>query len=146
MARPTDYNQEVADKICEAISNGQSLRSICDPADMPNKATVFRWLDRHPEFGDQYARAREEQAEALADEIVSIADEAAPEQVNQARLRVDARKWVASKLKPKKYGDKVTQELTGVDGGPIEQRNTLDLSNLTDEQLRAIASIKVNPS
>lgn len=107
MARPTDYNQEIADKICEAIADGQSLRSICSADDMPNKATVFRWLDKHKEFGDQYARAREEQAESLADEIVNIADSSLPEHANHARLRVDARKWVASKLKPKKYGDKL---------------------------------------
>jgi hypothetical protein len=128
MARPTDYNQEIADKICEAISDGQSLRSICSAENMPNKATVFRWLDKHKEFGDQYARARDEQAETLADDIVSIADSAGnplmlddvpllkdgepvmyadASAVAHARLKVDARKWVASKLKPKKYGDKI---------------------------------------
>jgi hypothetical protein len=128
MARPTDYNQEIADKICEAIADGQSLRSVCSDDDMPNKATVFRWLGLHKEFSDQYARAREEQAESLADEIVSIADSAGnplmvedvpllkdgepvmyadASAVAHARLKVDARKWVASKLKPKKYGDKL---------------------------------------
>ena len=134
MARPTDYNQEIADKICEAIADGQSLRSICQTEDMPNKATVFRWLDKHKEFGDQYARAREEQAESLADEIVTIADSAGnplmvddipllkdgepviyadASAVAHARLKVDARKWVASKLKPKKYGDKLQTEHSG---------------------------------
>lgn len=129
MARPTDYNQEIADKICEAIADGQSLRSICQQEDMPNKATVFRWLDKHKEFGDQYARARDEQAETLADDIVSIVDSAAnpltvdgvpltdadgkpimfadTASIAHARLKMDARKWVASKLKPKKYGDKL---------------------------------------
>ena len=70
-----------------------------------------------PEFAEQYARAREVQAETLADEIVSIADEDGDPQ--RQRLRVDARKWVASKLKPKRYGDKVTNEHTGADGGPV---------------------------
>lgn len=123
MARPTDYNQEIADRICEAISEGQSLRAICAADDMPCKASVFRWLTLHPEFSDQYARAREEQAEAMADEIVAIADEEATTVKNhdggltevtfdnvavaRNRLRIDARKWVASKLKPKKYGDKL---------------------------------------
>jgi hypothetical protein len=122
--RPTDYNQEIADKICEAISDGQSLREICKADDMPCKATVFRWLGLHKEFSDQYARAREEQAEALADDIVAIADEEHfftkgddsdggvevtfdSTAVARNRLRIDARKWVASKLKPKKYGDKI---------------------------------------
>lgn len=158
MARPTDYNQEIADRICEAISEGQSLRAICAADDMPCKASVFRWLTLHPEFSDQYARAREEQAESLADEIVAIADESlndtyidqnGNERVNtevvaRARLRVDARKWVASKLKPKKYGDKVMQELSGPDGGPIETTARLDVTKLTDDQLRALASITVN--
>lgn len=135
MGRPTDYCDETVDAICERLANGESLRSICKSDDMPSLATVFRWLRVHPEFSDQYARAREEQAEALADEIVEIADEACttvradkhgtkPDDeegntevvfdsaaVARNRLRVDARKWVASKLKPKKYGDKM--ELSG---------------------------------
>ena len=87
---------------------------------MPAVITVMSWLRKHPEFAAQYARAREEQAETYADEIVAIADdgrndtyidENGHERVNQdvvarSRLRVEARKWVASKLKPKKYGEK----------------------------------------
>lgn len=145
MARPTDYNQEIADKICEAISEGMSLRELCRADDMPAKATVFRWLTLHQEFSDQYARAREEQAEAMADEIVNIVDTAAnPLMVDgiplmkdgkpvmyadaaaiaHARLKMDARKWVASKLKPKKYGDKLEldQNVTGNLNHDIEIR------------------------
>ena len=129
MARPTDYKHSLADQICELIADGKSLREICSCDDMPNRATVFRWLNLHEEFSDQYARAREEQAETLADEIVGIADEEVTfvkkskhggedeegEQevafdsaaVARNRLRMDARKWVASKLKPKKFGDKI---------------------------------------
>jgi hypothetical protein len=135
--RPTDYNQALADTICEAISEGRSLREICREEDMPSKASIFRWLGLHKEFSDQYARAREEQAESLADEIVHLADTASnPVMVDgiplldsegnpvlladtasiaHARLRVDARKWVASKLKPKRYGDKldIDQNVSG---------------------------------
>lgn len=127
--RPTDYSQELADYICERISDGESLRAICEADNMPNRATVFRWLGKHQEFSDQYARAREEQAESLADEIVSIADQMPPltdngstdsGHVSWQKNRVEARKWVASKLKPKKYGDKVHQEVSGPDGGPIK--------------------------
>lgn len=124
VGRPTDYCDELANKICERLSDGESLRAICSDDDMPNKATVFKWLYLHPEFNDQYARAREEQAEALADEITSIADEVGTRSlvnedgeevlvafdataVARNRLRIDARKWVASKLKPKKYGEKM---------------------------------------
>lgn len=111
MARPTDYCQSTVDAICERIGTGESLRAICRGDDMPALSTVFRWLSIHKEFSDQYARAREEQAEALADEITDIAD--TEEDVQRARVRIDARKWVAGKLKPKKYGDKTQLEHSG---------------------------------
>lgn len=149
--RPSDYTQEIADEICTRLANGESLRAICnsDRDDfMPAMGTVLRWVGEKPEFRDQYARAREIQAESHADEIVTIADGdkfAEPDAVGVARdrLRVDARKWVASKLLPKKYGDKVVNEHSGPDGKPIQTESKLDLSGLTTEQLRALASIKV---
>lgn len=119
IGRPSDYSQEIADLICEKLCEGESLRAICLPNDMPSRAAVFRWLGQHEEFRDQYACAKEEQAEALADDIISIADGKGDDllltsEVNQRdKLRVDARKWVASKLKPKKYGDKVQTEHSG---------------------------------
>lgn len=85
---------------------------------MPGTSTVYRWLADKPEFRELYARAREDQADTLADEIIDIADQKdgeadTPDSVNRARLRVDARKWIASKLKPKRYGDKIDHEHTG---------------------------------
>ncbi len=120
--RPTDYSQETADLICERLVSGESLRAICRDDEMPAISTVFRWLGLHPEFSEQYARAREEQAEALADEIVAIADKDSDGDDSAVlaardRLRVDARKWVASKLKPKKYGDR--QVLAGDPEAPV---------------------------
>lgn len=125
MGRPSEYTVAIADAICEALADGQSLRSICCAEGMPNRATVFRWLAANPEFSDQYARARDTQAEALADEILDIADDGSNdwmerrddqggnigwkengEAMARSKLRVDARKWVAAKLLPKKYGDK----------------------------------------
>lgn len=92
--------------------------------------TIFNWLAKHPEFLDNYARAREAQADVYADEIIDITDEPAKivpttgavdsADVAQKRLQVDARKWLASKLKPKKYGDKVTNEVIGENGGPVK--------------------------
>lgn len=107
-----EYSQDIADSICEGLIEGKSLRSMCLADDMPSAATVCRWLGEQPQFAEQYARAREEQAETLADEIVDIADGRKPVEdgverdVQRDRLAVDARKWVAAKLKPKKYGDK----------------------------------------
>lgn len=117
MPAPSTFTQEIADTICERLADGESLRKICLDDHMPSKATVFRWLGENEAFQDQYTRAREAQAETLADEIIEIADDGMNDLdaegnydgdvVQRSRLRVEARKWVAAKLKPKKYGDKI---------------------------------------
>lgn len=121
--RSTTYTEEIAAVICERIAEGESLRSICRDETMPPQRTVFDWLASNEEFSQQYARAREAQADCYADEIVSISDKGSGD-AQRDRLRVDARKWVASKLKPRKYGDRVIAEHSGPDGGPIETRET----------------------
>lgn len=123
--RPSSYSDEMALYICEQLVTGRSLRSICAEDDAPDATTVFRWLDSQETFRQQYARARELQAERLAAETVEIADAASNEDYNTARLRVDARKWYASKLAPKVYGDKLTTEVTGADGGPVQVQHTV---------------------
>lgn len=105
IGRPTDYTEELAAYICERIASGESLNKICLPDDMPNKASVYLWLTKHQAFSDMYTRAREDQADTLADEIADIADDLTDDP-NSRRVRVDARKWVAAKLKPRKYGDR----------------------------------------
>lgn len=112
VGRPSDFTQEVADAICEKLAEGESLRSICYAEDMPACSTVFRWLSLDATFSEQYARARESQADALFDEILSIADEE-KDDVQRSRLRVDARKWMAGKLRPKKYGERQEIEHSG---------------------------------
>ena len=108
--RPSRYTAEIADEICERLASGESLRSICRNDHMPGQTTVFRWLSENTEFWEQYARAREAQAECLADELVEIADEVQDTddmvKVQAAKLRIDTRKWAASKLKPSRYGDR----------------------------------------
>lgn len=126
MGRPSDYTLEQADDICAHIAGGRSLVSWCAVENHPDYATVMRWLQKQPEFRDKYACARQDQADFLAEEIVQIADDGLNDtyvtddgvRTNQdviarSRLRVDARKWYASKLAPKKYGDKVETTLTG---------------------------------
>ena len=129
MGRPSDYSQATADLICSRLCEGESLRSICCDADLPAAGTVFRWLTVHKEFQEQYARAREAQADSLFDEILDIADDGSNdwmerkkgddvvwvengEAIRRSVLRVDARKWMAGKLRPKKYGDKLEVEAT----------------------------------
>jgi len=130
---PTTYNNHIATVICIRIAEGESLRQILRGEGMPVQSAVYEWLLRHPEFAERYTRAREEQADTLADEIIAIADES-PETVevrdkegnvldikidsgyvNYQKQRIEARKWTAMKLKPKKYGDRVALE--GVEGG-----------------------------
>lgn len=165
--RPSSYTQEVADEICERISKGESLRSICSDEEggwLPGETTVRRWLSGDEEwnrlFRRQYAVAREAQAETIFDEILEIADDARNdwmqrrgehdagwvengEHVQRSRIRIDARKWMAGKLAPKKYGDRILNEHSGPDGGPIPLQQTVDLSGLTPDQIRVLASIKL---
>lgn len=131
---PSTFSPGIAAVICTRIAEGESLREIVKTEGMPDRTTVYDWLIRHPDFAHQYTRAREEQADTLADEIIAIADEQ-PEiivvtdkktgaviehKLDNAFLqwqknRIDARKWTAMKLKPKKYGDRMAVE--GVEGG-----------------------------
>lgn len=120
MGRPTDYNEELAAHICSEVASGRSLRSICREDDMPAMSSVFLWLSRHPTFSEQYAKSQVDRATALAEEILEISDDAsndlliqegkgAPNSVSVARdkLKVDTRKWLLSRMDPKRYGDKV---------------------------------------
>ena len=150
--RPSLFTAELADEICTRLANGESLRSICssDRDDfMPALGTVMRWVVENQAFREQYEAARQIQAETMADEIVSIADGKGLEGEQlvalsaRDRLRVDSRKWVASKLLPKKYGDKITQEHTGADGGPIQSQATIKVTEAPPEVLEWLASQKV---
>jgi len=113
-----ELTQALADEICEHIGDGKSLRSFCEQEGRPSAPTVCRWLrmEETAWFAEQYARAREAQADALFNDILDIVDQAEDPQI--ARLRMDARKWMAGKLRPKVYGDKV--EL----GGKVDHEHT----------------------
>ncbi len=147
--RPSDYTQELADHICERLALGESMRSIARDDSMPAMSTLFKWLRLHKEFAEQYARAKEESADALFEELLDIADDGRNdymerlddegnsvgyqfngEHVQRSKLRVDARKWALSKLKPKKYGDRLETHHSG----------SIGVSELTDEQLARIAA------
>jgi hypothetical protein len=141
MTRPSSFSEEIAAEICSQLADGKSLRKICESDDMPDKATVFRWLgdERYKTFRDQYTRAREAQADYLAEEILEIADSGENDTyvdesgnkrtdqdvIGRSRLRVDARKWLASKMYPKKYGDKVA--IGGADDLPPVQVSRIEL-------------------
>lgn len=142
--RPIIYKQETADKICEEIStSAKSLRTICAMEGMPSVGTVLKWLREDTNgFLAQYTRAKEEQADLIVEDILDIADDGTndymtiikgdttynvedKEVTSRSKLRVESRKWIASKLKPKKYGEKmdVTSTNTTVIVGyePVEE-------------------------
>ena len=147
---PVTITPDVMAQICSEIASGRSLRSVCQDEGMPHRITVFKRMNRDPEFLALYNVAVEARSDALVEEILDIADDGRNDWVEQygpdgeatgwkfnaehyqrSRLRVDTRKWVAGKMKPKKYGDKL--DLTGA----------LTLNNvnqLTDDQLASIAA------
>jgi hypothetical protein len=133
MGRPCTFNPITAERVCQRLAAGESLSRICDDEDMPAKSTVTGWvLADHEGFAAQYARAREAQAEHYAEEIVQIADTEGDSA--KARNRIDARKWTASKLLPKRYGDRVELEHSGsiqsVSDEQIDKRLTELLARL----------------
>lgn len=145
--RPSDYTEELGSAICARLAEGESMRKIAKDDAMPSTATMFNWLRLHEEFLEQYEISKAECADMYAEEIVEIADDSAndytedkdgkklnTEHVQRSRLRIDSRKWVASKLKPKKYGEKVTQEIGGVDGKPIETTTAINFIPVTREK------------
>ncbi|MBW9076937.1 terminase small subunit protein [Rhizobium pusense] len=139
MSKATKYSEEIANIICGRLAEGESLRSICGDESTPCLRTVFDWLadDRYEAFRIKYARAREAQADALFDEMIDIADDGRNdwmekknadgenigwtengEALRRSDLRIKTRQWMASKLQPKKYGEKLA--LTDGEGGPLK--------------------------
>jgi hypothetical protein len=121
---------EVADEICKRLADGESLRAICRTKGMPSETHVRRLVVADSEFGAQYARAREIGYDRMAEEIAEIADtpkigvirttkadggveEKEADMIEHRRLQVDARKWLLSKMLPKKYGDKLDLNHSG---------------------------------
>lgn len=117
--RPTEYTEAIAEAICDRLANGEGLVSICRDEEMPARSTVHSWLNEKSdvfkqEFLDKYMRARDDQADYKAEEIEEIADKVIKGEVkpDAARVAIDAKKWTASKLKPRRYGERIEQEIT----------------------------------
>lgn len=137
--RPTLFTMELADKICEKVSEGLSMRTICLADEFPEARTIYRWLRQYEEFRQQYAHAKAEAAEAFNEDILDIADDGSndwmevrnkkgdieivlnKEHVMRSRLRIDTRKWLMEKLKPKKYGmNPVGVQMMDKNGNPAD--------------------------
>lgn len=142
--RPSLYTKELADLVCERLSMGESLRTVCKSKDMPSPATIFKWMREEEGFLKQYEKAKQESTDAMAEDILDIADDLEGDflqtedgrtvangvSVQRDRLRVDTRKWLMSKMKPKKYGEKLD----------IEQKSEVvhKYEEMDDDQLNAV--------
>jgi len=113
--RPSSYTLSVAEEICERIAEGEPLTRICKDDEMPAYRTILGWRVSNEEFSHMYARAREDAADTLADEIRELARrvEKGELEANAGRVAIDALKWSASKLKPKQYGDRSRVDMAG---------------------------------
>lgn len=133
--RPATYTSELAELVLNELAEGKSLRAICADHDcLPSPKVIREWVSKDVDgFRDKYAQAKEEMLESWAEDIVHIADESNHdtvvsetgehpdnEWINRSRLRVDTRKWLLSKLLPKRYGEKSVHEIGGIGGGPIQ--------------------------
>jgi hypothetical protein len=145
--RPPKYSDSLGQVILELIKEGESIRNISRRKDMPSRPTIYSWINDldHP-FSSQYARAREIGYLKMAEELLDIADDGANdfydkeldsgktiqvvdhEHIQRSRLRVDTRKWILSKMLPKIYGDKVTAQVSGPEGGPVEVKDVTPVS------------------
>jgi hypothetical protein len=106
MGRHSLYSDELAERILDRISNGESLARICSDEDMPSIRTVIRWAVDNQDFGTKHAQAREAQAEVM-DDLILQAAAAAGDDAQASRVQIDAYKWRAAKLAPKRYSDRL---------------------------------------
>jgi hypothetical protein len=149
--RPSSYSEAVASEICQRMITGQGLLRICADDHMPDRATVYRWLEANDGFRDRYVRAREGLMDFYAEQILTISfDEtgdilidqdgdrsktvANHAKVQRDRLKVDSLKWTCSRLFPKRYGDKM--ELLGQDNG---SSSTLEIKWLDSDKSPPVA-------
>jgi len=137
MGRPEIFTQELADKICESLAKGNSLRKTCRKKGMPERHTVMNWLidQNKKDFFTQYAQAREFGADVIFDELVELADKCTDPVMSQLlKIRIDTRKWCLARQQPRKYGDKIQQEITGKDGAPIKTQNATITAKMSDKE------------
>ena len=130
LGRPSKYTDKLADEICKMISTGMSVESVCGLPDMPCIDTFYRWVEKHTHLSESYARANKLRADIYANQVVQIADDPAMgerkkiksdgteeittgDNVERSKLRCEARKWLAGKLSPGKYGDSQMLKLSG---------------------------------
>ena len=108
--RPSGYNINVANKICQLLIDGLSINKIATRSDTPDKRTIYNWIMDNDDFFTQFTRAKEIQIEDYVDSLFDLSNAADPKTAHVYRLKIDTIKWVAEKLLPKKYGAKVEHQ------------------------------------
>ena len=118
--RPSTYDPLAEAEIFARLAAGETLKAICGDEHLPPDPTVRRWIvnDTPPGISARYAHARSLGLDAMAEDAVRIADDAA-EDPNSRRVRVDTRKWLLSKLRPDRYGDRLELAGDGLDLGQL---------------------------
>jgi hypothetical protein len=122
--QPSTYTPTIAEAICKRIANGEHLPKICGEAGMPDRVTIYRWMEKHEEFRNMYARSREMRADHYCDRLDSIVADVLDGSLDPqaARMAADTIKWQMAKMHPRTYGDRQEVAHTGADGGPIVMR------------------------
>lgn len=125
------------DRIIRRIADGEPMYKACE-AEGVKHSTFLGWVTQRAELADKYARARECRAELRADQIDELASKVERGELDPqaGRVVIDARKWAASKLAPKRYGERIAQEITGADGGPIRTESKVTMA--PDEAYKAL--------
>ncbi len=161
VGRPCEYTQEKADEICALIAQGYSVRSICLMDEFPALSTFYRWIRTEEDFQKQYARAKEDQMDFYAEEIIDISDDGSndwmevrskkgeieivldKEHVMRSKLRTESRKWLMGKLKPKKYGDGTTirSQLLDKGGDPTDPQAPIALDSVLEAAMKAAQKV-----
>ena len=133
----TVHSPDLAAEICRRVSNGETLQEVCRTPGMPPASTVRWWYLHDLEgFAALYAQARQSQVEAWADDLVAISEDRDSEP-NDRRVRIDTKRWLMSKLVPKKYGDRIVH--AGDQDAPIQHIvGRLELERLSEAELDAL--------
>ena len=125
MAYSDKEKTDIVNDICDSVSNGIATRNAILKNKIPFK-TFYEWIDADGIKSKQYTRATELRAELMADELMTISDSTADDIITDERgneiinhnviqrdkLRIDTRKWLMSKMMPKKYGENKSLDLT----------------------------------
>lgn len=128
--RPTVYSEKKVKEILELVSEGIALWKIVCRVDMPSRTTFYDWMLENPDLRDKYETAKNLATDKFAEEIIDIADDDSGDYIEAAdgrivintnkvrrdELKIKARQWMASKIQPKKYGDRIQQEITQPEG------------------------------